>query len=100
MPTLEIDSSDNVLAKTITPILRTHNVVHAALFGSFARGAARPESDVDLLVEFSPGASLLDLATLELELTALTGRPVEIVTYRSLDPRIKARVLEEQVPLL
>ncbi len=88
------------LVKRITPVLRAHKVVRAALFGSVARGTAGPDSDVDILIEFAPSASLLDLAALELELTALLGRPVEVVTYGSLDPRIRARVLEEQVPLL
>jgi predicted nucleotidyltransferase len=88
------------LIERITPVLRSHRVVRAGLFGSVARGTAGPASDVDLLVEFAPGASLLDLATLELDLAALLGRPVEVVTYGSLDARMRERVLSEQVPLL
>jgi predicted nucleotidyltransferase len=88
------------LTDRIRPALRTHGVVRAALFGSVARGTSGPSSDVDLLVEFAPGASLLDLAALELDLTTLLGRPVEVVTYRSLDARVRERVLNEQVPLL
>jgi hypothetical protein len=75
-------------------------VTRAAIFGSVARGQANEESDLDLLVEFAPGRTLLDLAALEIDLIALVGRPVDVVTYRSLDPHIRERVLNEQVVIL
>ncbi|HEX6123402.1 MAG TPA: nucleotidyltransferase family protein [Ktedonobacterales bacterium] len=84
----------------VVAILRQHGVVRAALFGSFARGEQHEHSDVDLLVEFAPGHSLLALADLERALTDLLGRSVEIVTYKSLDPRIRASVLRDQVVIL
>jgi uncharacterized protein len=48
------------------------------LIGSVARGEARPDSDVDLLVKWQAGASLLDQAALKLELESLLGRKVDI----------------------
>jgi hypothetical protein len=75
-------------------------VTRAAVFGSFARGAANDQSDVDILVEFAGAKGLLDLAGLELELGDLLGRDVEVITYRALNPRIRERVLREQVPIL
>ena len=81
-------------------VLRAHGVVRAALFGSFARGAVTEQSDVDILVEFARPVSLLDVAALELKLSDLLGRSVEIVTYRALNPRIKDQVLREQVSIL
>lgn len=89
------DSADALLA-----CLRSHGVVRAAVFGSFARGTASVASDVDLLVEFSPGRSLVDQAALELDLLQLFGRPVEVITYASLNPRFRESVLAEQQVIL
>ena len=54
-----------------------------SLFGSAARGEARPDSDIDLLIEYDPGAdwSLLDTARLHAELTELFGRPTHPYTH-------------------
>jgi predicted nucleotidyltransferase len=68
------------------------------VFGSVARGEADAESDVDFLVEFDPGRSLLDLGGLQFELEALLGRHVDVVTERGLKARIRERVLREAVP--
>ena len=84
----------------ITPVLREHGVRRAGIFGSTARGEARPESDLDLLVEFEEGRSLLDLVDLRLVLEDLLGREADVVTYASLHPRLRERVLEEQVEIL
>ncbi len=53
------------------------------VFGSVARGDATEGSDVDLLVQFRPGASLLDLAALEMELRELLSRPVDVMSMAS-----------------
>ncbi len=88
------------LQERITPKLREHGVVKAAVFGSRARGDAGPESDLDLLVEFEKGRTLLDLIGLEQDLTELLGTETEVVTYRSLHPLLRERILADQVPLL
>jgi predicted nucleotidyltransferase len=69
------------------------------LFGSVARGEEREDSDIDLLVEFDPGRSLLDHAGLVLALEALLGRPVEVASERGLKPKYRERVLREAVQL-
>ena len=64
------------IKKKILPILKRHDVKRAAIFGSFARGEAKANSDVDLLIEYkSKDKSLFDLVDLksELELTLRTG---------------------------
>jgi uncharacterized protein len=69
------------------------------IFGSLARGEARPDSDVDILVDLEPGRSLFDLGGLLMELQGLLGRPVDVVTTQGLRERIRERVLREAVPL-
>ena len=76
-----------------------HGASAVRVFGSFAKGAARPDSDLDLLVSFEHGRSLLDHAALVLELESLLGRKVEIASERGLKPRFRERVLAEAVPL-
>jgi hypothetical protein len=80
--------------------MRQHGVVHAGVFGSVARGDDRAGSDVDFLVEFESGRSLLDLAGLRVELREALGREVDVATRNSLHPRLRDRILRELVPLL
>lgn len=82
-------------------ILREHGVRHASLFGSYARGDQHAASDIDLLVDLPPGASLLDLSRLGLALEDALGRPVDLVTsVDALHPLMRERVLREQDILL
>ena len=74
--------------------------LRAGVFGSFARGSAGPESNLDLLIELPEGKTLFDLERLALDLEAALGRKVDLVTYRALNPRLREQVLAEQVPIL
>ncbi len=69
------------------------------VFGSVARGSADEQSDVDFLVEMDPGRSLLDLGGLQVELEALLGCSVDVVTEKGLKPRIRGRVLAEAIQI-
>lgn len=82
------------------PILKKYDVSRAALFGSAACGELTEESDIDLLVSFEGDKSLLDLAGLKIELEELLGRKVDVLTYDSLHPLLKERILAEQEPVL
>ncbi|HEX8210622.1 MAG TPA: nucleotidyltransferase family protein [Longimicrobium sp.] len=76
--------------------IRGLGVGRLALFGSFARSEARPESDVDLLVEFAPERKSFDAFMLLYDLLEeRLGRPVELVTTESLSPYIGPRILAE-----
>jgi len=88
------------IKRRIMPVLRRHDVVHAAIFGSFATGVANESSDLDIVVEFEGEKSLLDLVALQLELEDVLGMEVDVLTYQALHPRIKERVLREQVQIL
>lgn len=77
-----------------------HGIAKLALFGSAARGQLRPESDLDILVEFAPGRRVgLRFITVQEELQALLGRPVDLNTRAFLSPHFRDRVEAEAVPL-
>jgi len=84
----------------IIPLLRLHGVKRAALFGSFVRGEEREDSDIDILIEFEGEKSLLDLAGLKMDLEKALGRKVDVLTYNSLHPLLKDRILQEQMAIL
>jgi predicted nucleotidyltransferase len=81
-------------------ILQKNGIKRAAFFGSIVRGEMTDESDIDILVEFEGRKSLLDLAGLKLDLEDALERRVDLLTYRSLHPKLKDRILAEQVPIL
>lgn len=83
----------------ILRIAAKHGARNVRVFGSVARGEADEQSDLDLLVEFEPGRSLMDHAALWLELQELLGCKVDVVSDRGIKPRIRDRVLSEAVPL-
>ena len=83
----------------ILRICAKYGARNVRVFGSVARGEFDENSDIDLLVEFEPGRSLLDHAGLWAELQELLGCKVDVVSDRGIKPRIRDRVLKEAVPL-
>lgn len=80
--------------EALTRLCRRHRIRRLALFGSVLKGTARPDSDVDLLVEFEPGGipGFLGLAEIEADLSALVGRPVDLRTADELSPHFRQAV--------
>jgi hypothetical protein len=76
-----------------------HGAHNVRVFGSLARGQANPESDVDLVVDFERGRSLMDHGELMMDLEEVLGCRVEVVSERGLRDRFRARVLADAVPL-
>ncbi len=85
--------------ETILRIARQHGATNVRVFGSVSRGEARPDSDVDFLVDLDEGRSLFDLGGLLMDLQEFLGCPVDVVTEKGLRPRIRERVLREAMPL-
>lgn len=83
----------------IVRLAAQHGARRVRLIGSVARGEAGPLSDVDLLVEFEPGRTLLDHAALILDLEALLGCKVDVASARGLRERVRGQILAEAVPL-
>jgi predicted nucleotidyltransferase len=76
-----------------------HGASNVRIFGSVARGEAKPGSDVDVLVELERGRSLWDLGGFLMDLQDLLGCRVDVATEKSLHWYIRDRVLREAVPL-
>lgn len=81
----------------VAGICRRYQVRRLSVFGSTARGEARPDSDVDILVEFLPGAGigLIGYAGLMLALSELLGRKVDLVSEPALRPALRDTILRE-----
>jgi predicted nucleotidyltransferase len=85
--------------EAIVRIAARHGATEVRLIGSVARGEARPDSDVDLLVTWSEGTSLLDQAALMLELESLLGRKVDIASDGWVKPSIRESVYRDAIAL-
>lgn len=94
------DSHIERIKQSLLGVLEKNGVKRAALFGSVVRGEAAEESDIDILVEFEGRKSLLDLAGLQIEIQELLGKKVDVLTYGSLHPLLRDRILKEQVVIL
>jgi predicted nucleotidyltransferase len=84
-------------SELLTEFCRTHHIRRLSLFGSVLRDDFRPDSDVDVLVEFEPGypVGLIRLAGIERELSALLGRKVDLNTAGFLSRYFRNQVLSE-----
>jgi len=80
-------------------VLRRHGVTNPEIFGSAARGDDHEESDVDLLVDFAPGTSIIDIITIQHELQGVVGVPVDLIPRSGLKPRVRARAEKDLLPL-
>lgn len=95
-------SIQDVLKKRREEILATaerygaHNV---RLFGSVAKNEADGSSDVDILVSFDRGSTLIDLIAFNDELENILGRKVQVITEGGINPYIRDRILAEAVPI-
>ena len=85
--------------EAVAAFCQRHGIARLAFFGSAVRDDFRPESDIDVLVDFAPGTrvGLLGLAAMEQELGVLLGRRVDLNTLGFLSPYIRDRVLAEAV---
>ena len=80
----------------IVPTLEKYGVKRASLFGSVVRGDHTEDSDIDILVDMPETATLLDLANLKLDLEDILQRKVDVLTFDSLHPSLKNRIMDEQ----
>ena len=96
---MERDKALKILSEHKAELERKHGVKSIAIFGSTARNDARPDSDVDILVEFESGVSigLFEFVRVQFFLEDALDRKVDLVTRGGLFPQIRDHVLEEAV---
>lgn len=85
------------LEQGIVSILKRYGVKSIGIFGSFARGEARPDSDIDVLVEFSTRKTLFDIVGIEQELSETLGIKVDLLTEKAVSPYLADRIKKELV---
>lgn len=89
------------IKKIIVPILKRNGVVKAGIFGSYARGDAKKDSDIDILIKVKTEKfSLLNLVHTEKELEEHIGIKVDFVEYSTIHPKLKNQILKEEVGIL
>ena len=92
-----------MLLEAASPILvdvaRSRGFDRLAVFGSVARGHARHDSDIDLLVEAPSGSAIKELVGLRDTFREILGRPVDLITYGGLKPAIDDDIRSEAVLL-
>jgi predicted nucleotidyltransferase len=87
------------IKKKIIPILRKNNIVRAGIFGSYARGEQKKGSDIDILVRMSKPVGF-GFVGIQFELEKKLGRKVDLLTYKSVHPLLKNRILSEEVRII
>jgi len=85
----------NRILEKIAQALKEQGATKVAIFGSYARGEERPESDIDVIVEFSERKSLLELVKIERELYETLGIKVDLLTEKSISPYLIDIVRQE-----
>jgi predicted nucleotidyltransferase len=83
----------------VRDVLRRHGAKNPEVFGSAARGDDRADSDVDILVDFAPGTSIIDIVGIQHELEDMLGVRVDLVPRDGLTERVRARAQRDLIAL-
>jgi predicted nucleotidyltransferase len=83
----------------ILALAKRHGASNIRVFGSVARGDATATSDLDLIVRFEPGRSLLDQGSLLMDLQDLLGIRVDLIDEDAMRPRFRHHALQEAIAL-
>ena len=85
------------IKETIISILVKHGIKRILVFGSYARNEATSKSDLDLIVDFPEGTSLLDHVGIEIELSEALNMKIDLLSRNGISPYIKDHVLKEAI---
>jgi predicted nucleotidyltransferase len=92
---MESASQNRELFEKISSFLKKEGATKVAIFGSYAREEERPESDIDVLVEFAETKGLLTMVRIERELSEFLGVKVDLLTEESISPYLIEGIKKE-----
>ncbi len=95
----KIEKSISEIKPKIIQVLKKNKVKKAGIFGSYAKGEQRKNSDIDILIEPPKGIGF-GFAGIEIELENKLGKEVDLVTYKYLSPHIKKQVLNDEIRII
>lgn len=84
----------------IIPVLKEYRVTKAGIFGSYARGEQKKNSDIDILIKIHDDAGLLEIIGLKLDLEKLIKRKVDLVEYETIRKELKKQILNDEIKIL
>lgn len=87
---------EHIDIQKLIDVCRNNGARKVALFGSFVRGEAGPDSNIDLIVAFLRPTGLIAFVKLERELSEAMGRKVDLLTEQSINPHLRTQILSEQ----
>jgi len=85
--------------QAIVQIVERHNALNPRVFGSVAHGTDGEDSDLDILIDPTPNTSLMDVAKIKVELEAILGVKVDVLTPNAIPDSFRHIVLAEAVPV-
>lgn len=89
----------DLLKKKVVRILKKYNVKRAGIFGSYARGEEKKNSDIDILIQYPKGLGF-GFIGIKFELEDALGKKVDLVTYGAIHPKLKDRILNDEVRII
>ncbi len=88
------------IKRKIVPLLKQEGIKKAGIFGSYARGEAKKNSDIDILVEIRKDLSLLGIIKIQNKLEDILGKKVDLIEYKELNPLFRKEAIKEEVRIL
>ena len=87
------------LMKKIVPVLKKEGIKKAGIFGSYARGEEKKNSDVDIIIEPRKGMGF-DFFGMQVDLEEALKKKVEVITYKYIHPLLKERILKDEIRII
>lgn len=94
-----IDKNINKLKSKIIKTLKEYHVKKAGIFGSYAKGKQKKDSDIDIVIEYPKGLGF-KFARINAELEEKLGKKIDIVTYEGINPHLKKEILNHEVRII
>ena len=84
----------------ILPVLKECKVTKAGIFGSYARGEQKKNSDIDILIKINDEAGLIEIIRLKRMLQKAAKKKIDLVEYETIRPELKTNILRDEISIL